>query len=491
MTKIIFDEFKDRISSKIYERSIVEYGQSLLCMTNDCGKKSLLVLSPDPEVLNLFDGVSEDFGHQSYQLKTCDTTPLNAAALRKMLSYLNPKTLGLKKSAGCGDRLGLATAGHVRAIKQSSMMPILAQQSVRENTRTGRTPRQVIDEAMWGVFQEGWRDGYGADADHLKTTDDIDSFAEAGFTFFTIDSGDYVDGSADVVEISELKLKLESLPWPDLETSWKDTLQRFSKVIDLGEAKITITEEKLMRAAVKYGRVISNTAHMYRHLHKVMKGGAFELEMSIDETDTETSVAEHLYIATEINRLGVKLISLAPRFAGSFEKGVDYIGSLKEFEESFKLHAAIAKRLGPYKLSLHSGSDKFSIYPIASKYAGELVHLKTAGTSYLEALRAISHINPKLFRNIVAFAVERYPTDRATYHVSAKIDKMPAYTDLPDDSLTDLMEDFHAREILHVTFGSVLHNPAFREAFFDSLQKNEEVYYEFLEKHFNRHFESF
>ncbi|MCB0176561.1 MAG: hypothetical protein KDJ97_39040, partial [Anaerolineae bacterium] len=106
---------------------------------------------------------------QTFHLTIGPTTAANAAALRDRLPFLVARPLGLKKSAGCGDRLGLATPGHVRAIRHSTMAPIFAQQSMRENARTGRTPQGVMDDAMWGVFQEGWRGGFGADADHLKT----------------------------------------------------------------------------------------------------------------------------------------------------------------------------------------------------------------------------------------------------------------------------------------------------------------------------------
>jgi len=217
----------------------------------------------------------------------------------------------------------------------------------------------------------------------------------------------------------------------------------------------------------------------------------FELEMSVDETETVTTLAEHVYIASELKRLGVKWVSLAPRYVGDFEKGVDYIGDLGEFERSFAQHLAVAKAFGPYKLSLHSGSDKFSVYPIAARLAGELIHLKTAGTSYLEALRAIAEVNPPLFREIVAFARERYPVDRATYHVSAEVAKMPDAGALPDEQLPALLDDFHAREVLHVTFGSVLHHPPFRERFFAALRGDEETYYRMLEEHFGRHFAPF
>jgi hypothetical protein len=209
----------------------------------------------------------------------------------------------------------------------------------------------------------------------------------------------------------------------------------------------------------------------------------------VDETQTPTSPAEHLFIAGELARLGVHWVSLAPRFVGRFEKGVDYIGDLATFAAEFARHVAVAQALGPYKLSLHSGSDKFSIYPIAAQAAGGLVHLKTAGTSYLEALRAISQTVPSLFREILAFARERYETDRATYHVSARLDKVPAPDALRDTDLPGLFEQFDARQVLHVTFGSVLDH--FGGRLLATLREHEEVYYTLLESHFRRHLSLF
>ena len=108
---------------------------------------------------------------------TCELTPDNAAALRQRLPWLNAETLGLKTSAGMGDRLGLATPGHVAAVKGTGIAPIFAQQSVRENVRTGRKPQEVMDDAMWGVFQSGWQTAWGADADHLKLPEYLDEFS--------------------------------------------------------------------------------------------------------------------------------------------------------------------------------------------------------------------------------------------------------------------------------------------------------------------------
>ncbi|MFN8457239.1 MAG: tagaturonate epimerase family protein [Anaerolineae bacterium] len=343
-------------------------------------------------------------------LTICPTTSDNAAALRSLLPFLVAQPLGLRKSAGCGDRLGLATPGHIRAIRHSTMAPILAQQSMRENARTGRTPQEVMDDATWGVFQEGWREGFGADADHLKTTHDIDICVAAGYTFFTIDPGEYVDNSANYVPVSELAEKIENLPWRVLDSDRADTERRLAdQPLDLGQFNLTISGEELARAMAKYGRAVAHTVSMYRHLAEAKDGRPFELEMSVDETETVTTLAEHVYIANELKRLGVKWVSLAPRYVGEFEKGVDYKGDLAEFEKSFARHLAVAQTYGPYKLSLHSGSDKFSIYPVASRVAGDLVHLKTAGTSYLEALRAIAQLNPTLFRQMVDFAPGTLP----------------------------------------------------------------------------------
>jgi hypothetical protein len=476
---------------QVYPGSISAGAQALLFLGRQGAEKFLGILS-DRNTQAGFTGSSQPvtIDRVELSLTVAPTNAANAAALRSMLPFLVAQPLGLRKSAGCGDRLGLATPGHIRAVRRSSMAPILAQQSMRENARTGRTPQQVMDDATWGVFQEGWRAGFGADADHLKTTHDIDICVAAGYTFYTIDPGEFVDNSANHAPTSELAEKIENLPWMVLASDPADTRSRLAEQpLDLGQFSLTISDEELTRAMAKYGRAVAHTVSMYRHLAEAER--PFELEMSVDETETVTTLAEHVYIAHELKRLGVKWVSLAPRYLGEFEKGVDYKGDLAEFEKSFARHLAVAKTYGPYKLSLHSGSDKFSIYPIAARLAGELVHLKTAGTSYLEALRAIAQLNPALFRQIMDFAVERYPTDRATYHVSAEASKVPHIKTWADAQLPTLLDDFHGREVLHVTFGSVLNHAPFRQPFFDTLRADEETYYQMLERHFDRHLSPF
>ena len=424
------------------------------------------------------------------------TDHANAAALRAALPWLRPRPLGVQTSAGMGDRLGLATPGHVRAVLSVSgksggraLAPIFAQQSIREMSRTGRTPNDVLDDATWGAFQEGWRAGLGADADHLKTLADMDRCAAAGFTLFTIDPGEHVEASADTLDEAAVRDRYAALPWSELESSPEKLLacdegRRF----DLDDRRVVLNEEALIRAAVKYGRAVAQVAGMHRHLAAIRPPDGFEIEVSVDETQSPTSHAEHIYVVRELARLGVRWVSLAPRFVGRFEKGVDYIGDLADFERDFAGHAAIARCMGSYKLSLHSGSDKFSIYGIAAEHARGLLHLKTAGTSYVEALRTVAHVAPALFRQIYNVAVLCYESDRASYHVSADLRRVPPSSGHTDADLQACLDDFDTRQVLHVTFGSVLATErGLRTPLLDTLRRHSDEYAAILEHHFARH----
>lgn len=482
----------------VYPRSTTAAEHALYFLGRRDTEKWLGVLSRGGQPA--FDGREQPvtIDSESLTLKVCPTNHANAVTLRDILPFTAPKVLGLQTSIGCGDRLGLATPGHVRAVRRHSLAPIFAQQSIREMTRTDRTPEDVLDDATWGVFQEGWRGGFGADADHLKTTEHIDECVAAGFTFYTIDPSDHVDNAVDSEGPATLQEKAEALPWEVLDSSPADLRARYQgETFDVGDFSLTFNEKELLRAAAKYGRAVAHTAEMYHHLVSRMQGREFELEMSVDETETPTSVLEHYFVASELRRLGVEWVSLAPRYVGRFEKGVDYIGDLGELEASLAQHVAIARQLGPYKLSLHSGSDKFSLYPIFAQQAGDLVHVKTAGTSYLEALRAIAGIAPKLFREILSFALQRYDEDRATYHVSADPSQVPRPDQLAGDELTSVLDQFDGRQVLHVTFGSVLTaqdedgTHRFRDRLLEALKADEEAYYAVLETHFDRHLSPF
>lgn len=478
---------------ELYQQSQVEVDGTSYALARSAGGQKVLVVRGDVRGFE---------GEQQGEVFICPLTPANAAALRSCLPWLRPALLGLQPSFGFGDRLGLATPGHVRALREVGqpfqavgrleslphIAPIFAQQSVRENTRTRRTPQQVLDDAMWGLFQEGWRDPWGADADHLKTPEEVDAFVAAGYTFYTVDPGEYVDNGATTACPAVLADKVQSLPWDVLEDTPRDMELRYlERPFDLGDVALTFDRLQLYRAAAKYGRAIAHTARMYRYIAGRLGEGRFEFEVSVDETETPTSPAEHWYIAGELKRLGVRWISLAPRFVGRFEKGVDYLGDPDVFAAEFARHVAIAQALGPYKLSLHSGSDKLTIYPIVAQLGQGLVHVKTAGTSYLEALRTVAQVAPAFFREILALARTRYQADRASYHVSAQLERVPAPTSLDDAALLGLLEQFDARQVLHVTFGSVLE--CFGERLLATLRACEEAYYAHLEAHLCKHLE--
>jgi len=484
------------LNLQLVETSRVESASAEWALAREAGAAKLVV-APSPGATSVLSGLE---GETSDGVFVGPASPRNAAALRAKLEWLRPRPLGTRTSAGLGDRLGLATPGHVRAVRKvgGGIAPIFPQQSIREMARTNRTPTEVMDDATWGMFAEGWKDGTGADADHLKTFEDIDATLAVGFTFFTIDPSAHVDSVADTDDLATLRAKVAALPWAELEDSEAGLRQRYvGQSFAVEHLKVAFDEAVTLRAAAKYGKAVSHVAKMSRHLRKQAGARPVELEVSVDETDTATTPAEHYWVAAELKRLGVAWVSLAPRFVGRFEKGVDYIGDLAELKKDVAAQAAIARHFGPYKLSLHSGSDKFSVYPIAARLAKGLVHLKTAGTSYLEALRTLAALDPAMFREVYAFARERYDTDKATYHVSAELQKAPEAKAVPERELPGLLEHFHAREILHVTFGSVLKekNPdgslRFKDRLFGLLRANPEAYADNLERHFVKHLQPF
>ncbi len=407
-----------------------------------------------------------------------------------------PVPLGLKKSFGYGDRLGLATPGHLAAHQRGDFAPIFAQQSIRELDRTRRTAEEVMLAARHALAGTGFDQPWGADADHLKTQEDVDVTAAAGYRFFTIDPSEYVVNAADTMGEEALSTAIDEMIRDDvLSPAWESRYLGKSFQTD-GGGDLRFEKECLHRAAVKYSRAIHHAETMATWIADSNREREYEIEVSVDETDSPTSAIEHLFFALELQRRRVPVVSLAPRFIGRFEKGVDYKGDLDAFEASLKEHVAIARAYGPYKLSVHSGSDKFSIYPIIGRVCGDLLHVKTAGTSYLEALRVICRQHPRLFAEIVHFAVSRFSEDRATYFLSATEDDFKSLPKLEGPEAEDFFLDQDpGRQLLHVTFGSVLTRgirpggQTFKEALLANLERDDALHQELLEKHLGKHIE--
>ena len=196
-------------------------------------------------------------------------------------------------------------------------------------------------------------------------------------------------------------------------------------------------------------------------------------------------------LGNELALSGVAISSMAPRFCGHFEKGIDYVGDIKQFEREFKIHEFICEKLG-YKISVHSGSDKFGVFEIIGRCASSF-HLKTAGTSWLEAVRTISKVEPELFRKIYAYAIEVYSQASEFYVITYGPKTMPEISAYRDDELITLMDRDDVRQTLHIAYGYILcdqdekGNYKFREEVYSALNKNIEIYDDMLERHFNRH----
>jgi len=390
-----------------------------------------------------------------------DSNHRNATELRKLVPWLRPRLVGEATSAGVGDRLGIATPGHVAAFRDNpGIVPVLAQQSARELARTGRSFRDVLDAATFGALAAGWRAGFGADADHLKSIADIDAGIDAGCTMFTADPIELVPDLPADAPANAISAAFEAVPWTDLEDDPAAFGDRYPERLDLDSGPLELPAAALRAAAARFGAAVVQVAAMHRHLSSALDPGSFEFEVAVDEIEYRTTPIDHVYLATELRRLGVSWVSFAPRFVGEFEKGIDYLGDRAEFEADVEIHAAIARRLGDYKLSVHSGSDKFSIYGAVARGTRDRLHLKTSGTSYLVALETIAASDPELMRRVWRVALNAYATARASYHVSAVLTGAPSPGGASAAALAGLLDDSNTREILHVTYGAVLHGGA-------------------------------
>lgn len=399
-----------------------------------------------------------------------------------------PTPLGLRRTFGFGDRLGLATPGHLAAVQGTSFTGLFAQQSIREMTRTDRTPQEVMNCATEALAAGRYTDDWGADGDHLQTPDDVQAVADAGFCFFTIDPSKHVHCEADSMDEAQLTARHRELG-ADFDLGREQVMDLYHgkshQVAEDIELKFE-DETALHRALVKYGAALRQAGVMAKAIASASGDKPYELELSIDETDTATTPLEHLFLGLELRRRNISIISLAPRFVGDFEKGIDYRGDLDAFTEHYTTHAAIAKHCGPYKLSIHSGSDKFTVYPIMGRISGDHLHIKTAGTSYLEALRVLCRVDRPLFREILAFSRGRFERDRATYQISGELDLVTA--DPSDDALEqDYLEGDAGRQILHVTFGSVLTDGGFKERLMENLERHADLHAELLAAHLGKH----
>jgi hypothetical protein len=289
-----------------------------------------------------------------------------------------------KYSIGTGDRFAHQAKAQlqacVRALHHGIEVIPVWNKSNREHVIIGSEPASARQAAAAAIKSLAWKLPYFCDADHI-TLQTVGSFLDS-CDFFTIDVADFIGQTAPPADIDHfVKRRAELLGRIQLEET---------------DEVFEITQEKLRQIAQKYLTAVKKAGEVYRKVEGVKGAGNFIPEVSMDETDSAQSPAELLIILAAIADEGIPVQTIAPKFSGRFNKGVDYVGNTEQFEREFALDvAAIAYAVGHFglpenlKLSVHSGSDKFSIYPAihaTMKKFNAGVHLKTAGTTWLEEL---------------------------------------------------------------------------------------------------------
>jgi hypothetical protein len=469
--------------AKLYKNSLYVKDRTLFFIAKLNKKKSLYILSLDPFKSEFKGNIQNIDGHY---VQEAEFNHEHSLKLQKLFPFTAPISLRDKKTTfGCGDRLGLATPGHIWAAMNFDVYPVLAQQSIRELNLTNRNYRLVVSDVAFLVFQEGFERGYGADGDHLKSIEDINIALEAGMPMITLDLTDVL--KPEVMDWEEVKINEE---FEKLVSHEKDRIDKTyaNKSFNIGDSKITITSLEAKQCTLLYQEALNFAQKVDEHLKKYRKD-KYDLEISIDETTVPTLPNHHLFIIKELIHRNIIINSLAPKFIGDFQKAIDYIGDLKEFKKNFKVHCEIAKRYGNYKISIHSGSDKFSVFPIIGKLTELHFHLKTAGTSWLEALRCIALYNPNLYRKIHKKAFEYFSEALRYYHITADISMIKNIDTVKDEDLVEYLNKDESRQLLHITYGGLLNDPELREPFFGSLNEFEEEYYYIVSNHIKRHME--
>jgi tagaturonate epimerase len=287
-----------------------------------------------------------------------------------------------KYSFGMGDRFahqaGAQLQACVLAARHGLFIVPVWNKSNREHTTIGSEPASVRAAADAAVRQLEWAGEYHVDADHINLTT-VDRFIEPS-DFFTIDVAAYIGQPPD-------------------STALEDFVQGHPELIGTITVRgvgrsFQLTREEIRKIAAKYLLAVSEAAKIYQHIAGRKGADRFITEVSMDETDAPQTPPELLVILAAIADAKVPIQTIAPKFTGRFNKGVDYVGDLKQFEQEFNDDlAVIAHAVERYglprglKLSVHSGSDKFSIYPPirrALQKTGAGLHIKTAGTTWLE-----------------------------------------------------------------------------------------------------------
>ncbi len=337
-------------------------------------------------------------------------------------------------SLGIGDRFGRQGRAQLKAFVRAKDLGLAVSpvwnKSFREHKTIGSHPEDVRREADEAVAALQWKEPYFVDADHIQSKT-VDAFL-APSDFFTIDVADSI-GRA---------------PAPDDGKAFTDRLSRrlFAPLDIPGLSQpLAVSREQIEAVTARYLNPIREAGRIYRHIEAAKGKRNFITEVSMDETDQPQSPRELLIILAAAADEGLPLQTIAPKFSGRFNKGVEFVGSAevfeREFEEDLCVIEFMTREFGlpkDLKLSVHSGSDKFALYPAIQRVLrrkGASLHVKTAGTTWLEELTGLAASGKPgldMAKAIFSEATGRYEELVGPYATVIDIDKasLPTITTL-------------------------------------------------------------
>jgi hypothetical protein len=372
-----------------------------------------------------------------------------------------------KYSLGIGDRFSHQAEAQLKAVilareKHVSITPVW-NKSYREHQLIGSTAATTRRQADLAVKNLAWPDDYFVDADHINLKN-VDFFMDS-CDFFTLDVAEAIGRRPETAnEIG----------------SFVNKYSRYAGVLPLASLNksIQVTPALIQQVAEKYLFAVRQAGEIYRHIKKNKPDGSYIIEVSMDETEQPQTPLELFFILAALAEEQIPLSTLAPKFSGRFNKGVDYTGNLKQFGDEFEQDVVILKTAidkfnlpADLKLSVHSGSDKFSLYPVIRRVirrqdAG--VHLKTAGTTWLEELAGLAEGGRnglELAKEIYYRSLERYDELCLPYATVIDIDKRklprreevqgwdgPAFSSTLRHDERQKNYNPHFRQLLHVCY---------------------------------------
>jgi hypothetical protein len=302
---------------------------------------------------------------------------------------------------------------------------------------------------------------------------------------------------------------------PDILQEPKELIdRRFKEEVDEGDARvifhlfldkefsfagphekfsIRFNEESVKRNALLFHKTLDFAEEVYELIRsRTGNRPLVDLAICLDELPFPTSPENHFFLALELSHRGVHIQSLAPRFLGAFEEGIGCPGNEENFRTQFYQHALIAQDEGNYKISVQYGIDKFSVFPCMGELAGGGLHLKTAATGWLEAIRLIALVNPSLYREMHRFALSIFNEASKLDRVTRDLNRIPKLEGLQDQELPALLDREDLRQLLDITYGYLLEakNEAgeclFKRRLYHTLMQYEEDYWSLIEEHIEK-----